>query len=223
MKQRVEKWRRWIDGPIKNGVLTLHHNRQIWRGFQEIVREHGSLPDSAFWAYHLNIYAIAQAVAVRRQTDRDPRVASLQRLLEEVADEPEALTEAWWIGLWNDESDRPFASAQWREKFGGEVMAHLDPTIPQRDLALLETEAGAVKNYVDRHIAHAEQGTAATEIDLTLNNLDAAIDALGSLFRKYGLLLTAADWVMLEPAIQHDWRAPFRIPWIDSNRVPNSP
>jgi hypothetical protein len=39
-------------------------------------------------------------------------------------------------------------------------------------------------------------------------------DVVGHLFKKYGNLLTAADWVYLEPIPQHDWLAIFRVPWI---------
>ena len=63
----IEKWTRWIDVPIKGGVITMNHHRQIWRGVAEVIRGNGSLPDSAFWQYHIDIYAATQAMAVRRQ------------------------------------------------------------------------------------------------------------------------------------------------------------
>jgi hypothetical protein len=47
MGQRVAKWRRWIDGPIKASVITMNHHRQIWRGLAEVIAAHGSLPASA--------------------------------------------------------------------------------------------------------------------------------------------------------------------------------
>jgi hypothetical protein len=92
---QVAKWTRWIEDPIRRGVVTMHFHRQIWRGVQDIIARNGSLPDSAFWAYHWDLYAITQAVAVRRQADRDQRVASLGRLIEQIRDEPSRLTLDW--------------------------------------------------------------------------------------------------------------------------------
>jgi hypothetical protein len=80
---QVAKWTRWIQDPIRRGVVTMHFHRQIWRGVEKIIAENESLPDSAYWAYHFDVYAVTQAVAVRRQADRDHRVASLRRLIEQ--------------------------------------------------------------------------------------------------------------------------------------------
>ena len=46
MDQRVAKWKRWIDGPIKASVITMHHHRQIWRGLAEVIKKNGALPPS---------------------------------------------------------------------------------------------------------------------------------------------------------------------------------
>jgi hypothetical protein len=48
----------------------------------------------------------------------------------------------------------------------------------------------------------------------TFADLNAAIDSIGALMQRYSLLLKAHSVVDLEPAIQHDWKAPFRQAWI---------
>jgi hypothetical protein len=50
--------------------------------------------------------------------------------------------------------------------------------------------------------------------NLTLSEVHDAIDLIGRLFQRYGNALTAASWVALTPALQHDWETVFRIPWI---------
>ena len=228
----IDRCTRWIDGPIKGGVITMNHHRQIWRGVAEVIRENGSLPDSAFWQYSIDLYAGTQAMAVRRQGDLDYRVASLARLLTEVAEHAEQLTPEWWVGLWNieaeDDYERTYARGQWDDTFGGDVGVHLDPAIPRADLERLRNESEAVKKYVDKHIAHSEDpgppkdpGSAPPEeATLTVDEIDHAIDLIGEIYTHYYTLFTASGWAFLEPAIQHDWLAPFRQAWIGPKAPP---
>jgi hypothetical protein len=37
---------------------------------------------------------------------------------------------------------------------------------------------------------------------------------IGDLFQRYYSLITASSMAFMEPVIQHDWLAPFRVPWI---------
>jgi hypothetical protein len=41
-----------------------------------------------------------------------------------------------------------------------------------------------------------------------------AIDVIGDLFTRYHNLLAANSHVELTPAIQHNWKAIFRVPWM---------
>jgi hypothetical protein len=88
--ERIEKWTRWIDGPIK-GVITMYHHRQIWRGLTRVIEENGTLPPSAFWQHYFDVYPETQASAVRRQADVSRGVASLAKLLHGGWRGPEAL------------------------------------------------------------------------------------------------------------------------------------
>lgn len=46
-------------------------------------------------------YGITQAIAVRRQLDTHRDVASLGKLVAEIAEEPQIITKAFWLDLWN--------------------------------------------------------------------------------------------------------------------------
>lgn len=48
----------------------------------------------------------------------------------------------------------------------------------------------------------------------TFGDLNNAVDEIGELVRKYASLLNAEILWQLEPAIQYDWKAPFRQAWI---------
>jgi hypothetical protein len=39
---RLEKWRRWIDGQIKDEVLTMHLHHDTWLAVQEVVSANGT-------------------------------------------------------------------------------------------------------------------------------------------------------------------------------------
>lgn len=161
-------------------------------------------------------YATTQAVAVRRQTDTMRGVASLAKLIGEIGADPVRVTWEWWLSLSNNDPDDehwPVVARQgWDKQFGGNVGDHLDPSVPAADLLAL-TELGAeVRHYVDKHVAHAE--ASAPTVTLTLDDIHDAVGAIGELFVKYANLLTGALWASLEPAIQHNWKAAFAVPWM---------
>lgn len=218
-----------MDGPIKASIITMNHHRQIWNGLGEVLRANPSLPESAWWEHYFNVYAETQAMAVRRQADLHRDVASLAKLVAEVSKDVKHLTPEWWIGLWDidagDSVEEAFARRQWEDEFGGEVGVHLDPAIPESDLQRLITESEAVRKHVDKHIAHSEDPGpepkdpgAASETPPTLSEVHDAIDVIGEVFQRYYSLFEAAAMVSLEPVMQHDWLAPFRVPWIRSGQ-----
>jgi len=233
---RIEKWARWFERGITDDIYTMHLERFAWKRMEAIVNDNPALKgtESYLWEFLFNIYAKTQAVAVRRQADIDDQAASLGRLILEVSETPELLTQSWWLGLWTRSQDDPHwqrvAETAWAEQYAGEVGDHLDPAIPTIDLAELRDRSQKVKDYVDRNVAHLdarmivsdEEPPTATPPDaptrrggnLTLNEVHDAIDLIGRLFQKYGNLLTAASWVELTPVLQHDWEAVFRMPWI---------
>jgi hypothetical protein len=211
---KVEKWLGWIDGQIKDEIIVMNLHRSTYREVIAMAQK-AALPDSYFWEYLQDTYSTTQAVAIRRQAETSSRVRSLGRLITEAQHDANRLTREWWIGLWSD-SDDPhtvqFAGPAFDRQFGGTIGNHLDPAIPEADLALLAGNASKVNAYVDQHVAHSD-ARAAKELP-TFDDVDGAIDTIGTLFTKYANLLTAADWPTLVPFMQHDWRGPFRVPWI---------
>lgn len=218
--QRIEKWTRWIEGPIKNEVLAIHLRRHAWQEIGDLIDRNGGLPPSYFWEFFRELYGHTQAVAVRRLADTHRDAGSLGKLIEEVHGAASLLTRDFWIGLWDladgdtmhAKLDRKMAERGWERQFGGDVGDHLDPAIPQRDLERLRQSADKVKAYVDEHIAHLDAKPRPAE--LTIGEIHEVIEPIGELFGRYANLFTAASWAMLTPAIQDDWLAPFRVPWI---------
>jgi AbiU2 len=213
----VAKWRSWIDEPIRNDVVDMHFKRLIWREVNQMVAanpEVGDVP-SAFWDFHHDNYAVAQAIAVRRQADTDPRTCALALLIKEMRGNAELLTREYFVGLWDqtDEVAVQHAHAAF-DRLAGDVGDHLDPAIPRRDFEALRNDARRVRAYVNQHVAH-DQAEPTAELP-TLAELHAAIDSVGEIFKRYAVVLTAGEYVTVEPFIQDDWQAIFRVPWLRS-------
>jgi hypothetical protein len=210
---RIEKWHGWIEGQISNEIHAMHLHRATYQRVREIARENGRLPNSYFWEYLQDTYAATQAVAVRRQVETSRRVRSLGRLLLELSDDPSRVSRAFFVGLWSDDT-RAMADEGFDEQFAGSVGTHLDPAIPRADLEDLTDTSESLKAFVEEHVAHSD---ARPRKGLpSFDDLDAAIDQIGHLLKKYVFLFTAAGLVQLVPVIQHDWEAVFRQPWIRS-------
>ena len=220
---KVDKWRGWLEhnGGVRNEVHVLHLHRYVWQEVARMLREHGNLPDSYWWKFMRDTYIASQAVAVRRLADTDPRVISLGRLLTEISTDASRVTRAVVAGIWQPEDafdersmDRIFG------EFAGSVGNHFDPAIAQRDLESLTDGAAKVSDYVDKHLAHLDAKPIPPTDLPSLGDLHVAIDLIGELFQRYHLLLTAADLRFLVPVLQHDWIAPFRLPWIGAEFRP---
>jgi hypothetical protein len=153
---------------------------------------------------------------VRRQADTHKDVASLGRLLQELQQDASLVTPKFWVGLWDttDSSDLHHAEGQWTKTYGGEVGTHLDPAIPAADFVALTAAAAEVKNWVDRHVAHADASAVPASVTLTLEDIHDAVEVIGELFRRYYTLFTAADMPDLVPLLPRDWKAVFLEPWI---------
>jgi AbiU2 len=215
--QRIEKWTRWIDGTIKNNVITMHLQRHAWREVSKILQDNGQLPESYWWQFMRETYGHSQAVAVRRQADTHKDVASLGKLLVEIRDDPSSLTRELWLGLWKDLSDpidRHFAEKAWADQYGASVGTHLDPAIPTADFDALAAAATDVRKWVNKHVAHADASAVSASVTLTLKDIHDAVDVIGRLFQRYYTLFTAASMIELVPILDPRWKAVFREPWI---------
>jgi hypothetical protein len=217
--QRIAKWSGWIEGTINNNVLTMHLHRHAWQEVSGIIEQNGQLPDSYWWEFMRDTYAVSQAVAVRRQADTHRDAASLGKLVAEIRDDSRRITREFWLGLWSNPSDafmQMEAERGWSTQYAGSVGEHLDPSIPAGDFDALTAAAAQVKAYVDQHVAHADASAVSKAVTLTLKDVHDAVDVIGRLFGKYYNLLTASTYLFLVPEIHHDWKAIFRVPWMQT-------
>ena len=79
----------------------MHLHSDTWSRVQKLLAANRALPNSYWWEFMADTYGITQAVAVRRQLDTHRDVASLGKLVAEIADEPQIITRAFWLSLWD--------------------------------------------------------------------------------------------------------------------------
>lgn len=208
-----EKWLSWLEH-IKDAVIELHHNRQIWKELTEAIWEHaGDTPYDTFIAHYTRLYVDGQTMAIRRLVKEHSQSSeiSLRRLVKDMIHQPTVMSRTRYVGLytarveledhWVKKAEEDFAN-----NFGtGEW---LDLLRLEKDLVTLDNDFELVTRFADRTVAHIDKR--GVEQLPTFGDLNKAIDDAAEMFRRYALLLTASDWVMLAPAIQENWRAPFQ-------------
>lgn len=222
---RITGWTDRVDGAIKVEVVRMHHHKSTWDRVSALLADNQGLPDSYWWEFMFETYAMSQASAVRRQADTRKDVNSLVRLIMDIRKGATALTKSWWVDtLWNPRQpiERMEAERQWGAYFGGAVGDHLDPAIPKADACALETAAAKVKHYVDENIAHTSAAPKEPAVTLELADVHDAMETVDRLFRRYYSLLRCASWTTTTPVEQDDFYAPFRVPWMRPGFNPES-
>lgn len=61
---RIVDWTTRIDGAIKAEVIRMHHHLSAWQRVSAMIADNPNLPDSYWWEFMFEIYAMSQASAV---------------------------------------------------------------------------------------------------------------------------------------------------------------
>jgi hypothetical protein len=208
-------WWVWLSTHIRPEVYGMHLHRHVWQETQSVLRANPALPESYWWDFLAETYAVTQTIALRRQVDTRRGTISLVRLLDRIARHARLVTRDYFLSHYGDDRRAVVLGEQhWEETFAGRVGDHLDSAIPRADLAALTAAVSEVKNYVDEHLAHRSEEAQPAQVTVTFEDVHAAIDAVGHAYRKYFGLVSGATMLRLTPEIQGDWKAVFRQPWL---------
>jgi hypothetical protein len=213
------RWRRWFD-QIKHQIFDIHHRRQVYREVMAMVEANPALRvPSAFYSWMQGAYVNDMTMAVRRLVDRDRRTISFARLMREIEDHPEVMTRVRFVARYppflRKNGQRDF------ERFASPTAKTIHRRFVQRHQRELLTAAERLKAFVDKHVAHKDRRPMRRLP--TYAELDESIDVLGRLAKAYSLLLEQTALVEVVPVIQEDWKAPFRIPWIEPKTTKRPP
>jgi hypothetical protein len=214
---RYEKWCRWI-ADVEEDVVVLALARHVWLTVNGIVMDNSAIPSSVFFDAANRNYVVAQAVAVRRQSDRHPQTQSLARIMVEIAETPEVLSRDRFVGLypWGMQHLGEMLFDRW----AGEGGCVVDASGVTANLQSLVSATAPVCDYVDKYVAHLDRARGRIALP-THDDLDIGVDATIATYRRYQLLLTGRDPSSVVPTIQYDWLAPLRMPWLDPDSSPS--
>jgi hypothetical protein len=185
-------------------LASLRANQQRWRDYTAMVEANPLIQTPAsFHGWLGDLYSTTQAVGIRRRADHDGRSVSLARLLFRMAEHPKVLSRDRFV------RER---LAEWREEADGwfdDVVGRgdsLDPAVPRRELQTLKQKVDPIRRYVNKRLAHLDQHR--FQAFPTFADLDATLDHLYGLLRRYHLILLGpalSDDVILDP-----WEVVFR-------------
>ncbi len=150
---------------IGNEVSHLwQHHDLVWR-MTEITNKNDRMLEKGgdYLAWFKNSYIEAGSVGFRRQLDKDKRSISLINCLREIQDNSASFTREEFQKTitfspghnFHDARKWGEAGERFDEVFGNG--GHLDSRIVQADMDLLETEGAAIKEQVNKDIAHRDR------------------------------------------------------------------
>jgi hypothetical protein len=214
---------RWtaIVNRVDDEMVDLLWQREQIRRVGKMIQENGSLllSDKPFLWDVRRWYMFFAAMAVRRQTDRNPKVASLAQLLSEIKEYPHCITRQLLVdqfrAVYKLNTDSEFESqlvdtnwSRWSAPDGSMNVARV-----QADLDALVSISKDLMIFASSIIAHTSLGAIGKGTKLTFNDMDAAIDLFERLTIDYRSLLTGAGSTTLLPTEQFDWYEEFRFAW----------
>jgi len=212
---RFQKWQEWLN-IIYSDIQQLLINRHIFNEVQEIISSNPQIQiGSAFYNWMGTIYPAAMVMGVRRQLDNRNDCISLVRLLKEIKKNPKVLTRKRYLSMYNDSSLPDFVPNTEFDSYCDGGKEYIDLVKVNEDLINLKFKAEKIKSFATKRIAHFDKEI--FEDFPSYGELDAVLDYLEEIFKKYSLVLRA-DTSDLLPIFLYDWKKIFRYPWIVSNK-----
>jgi hypothetical protein len=214
----------WIEDLkiITKELRSLRRGSLIFWEVQKILEANpAALCHSLFNEWMKVNYGSATASGIRRQTDKDNRTISLNRLLTRIkaglASRPDILSresfKANYHPLLQDTGQRDF------DRLVRAGAARVEPDYIDRDLNTLAQVTEGIKDFVDGRIAHRD----AREIpNPKLGELDKCLDSLAEMTGRYSHLLTGAR-TSLTVQLPPDWKCVFKVAWIEPDKSDDRP
>jgi hypothetical protein len=212
MDPKIQQWKNEFN-EITDDLIDIVENQFIFHRIGEIIQANPKInQDNFFWDHLRANYSAAMVVGIARQVDENRQVISFMRLLKDIERNATIITKKCFADQHEPNLPRQIGEAHFAESFGSGVA--LDPAIVKQDVADLASITAGIEKYRHTRIAHKAKDPSA-RTSLTFKDLDDAVDHLAKLITKYQLLLNQAGMPNLMPAIQYDWEAILRTPWIE--------
>lgn len=218
---------RWLLFHLHNEVIQLLFNRFVFRTLQEIVRANERLQGAQrgrFSAWSQVVYAITNAIAVRRLADDKPKPddVSLTRFIDLAIRYPELFWEKMQASFPAEASKALNECRSSRNK--GHADLNACQRLLQKDRTLLVGKAAPVVEFASKRVAHLNP----TRIpQATFTQLDIAIGVVKSLTEEYELLIFDRELDLMaeirKQKLPNGWDDIFLEPWATRELLGSDP
>ena len=195
---RKAEWETRLDHAAEE-ILGLYQDRFIWHQISDIAFANQVVRDNPFIPSWIGTQFYRRAiVSVRTMVDagqpgREHETDSLVTVLNDIIAHPHDLMVGEHTGM-------QLAGAR-----------TIDPAAVQADVDQLRKAAAAIKKYSNKYITHIDRQPKAPVP--REEEIEAAIDRVGELLKKYMLLIAGRD-LDLETRILFDWTGSLAVSWL---------
>jgi hypothetical protein len=220
-----DDWQSWCGrfDKLHNGILRLFHDRGIWRTILAMLDANPQVPRGGFGEYWFgSCYTDSMLIGIRRVTGADRGSIGIRRSLNSLASTPRMATRSWYEreARRNNQSGDAWELAQLNTAF--DIFAEpgqpfIDAARVRQDIAALDAVIDRVNAYTNKAIAHRDDnpGEVPTRLPVTWGELDAAIDGVGNIYKKYYRLRHAGESLgILTPLKPPGWIQMFKTAWM---------
>lgn len=226
MTVQEQDWQRWCDrfDKLHNGVIRLFHDRAIWRTIRAMLDANPDVARGGFAEHWLgSCYTDSMLIGIRRETGADDGSIGIQRSLNGLASNPRMARRDWYEQQIRQRGHQD--RDQWElaeldaafDIFAASGQPFIDAARVREDISALEVVISRVNAYTTKTIAHRDDnphqvpGTP----PVTWDQLDAALDAVGDIYKKYYRLRHPGEALgALTPLKSPDWIQMFETAWM---------
>lgn len=216
--ERAMKWLK----ELTDDVLRLRLDERVWREVQEIIASNPKLHiPSEFYRWMRDMYVSGIAMGIRRLTDDDTRAVSLLRFLKLVKGNSSIVSRRRYRALFKKEDslvqqldELGFTKGYIDEGYDqlvGEGKSQPTAEDIQAEIDELQRVTGKFVTFATKVIAHKDQQRP-DELP-KFGEVDEAVAYFEQVIQRYQGLLRATH-LSMEVTFQYDWKAVFRVPWI---------
>jgi hypothetical protein len=198
-----DDWQRWCDDfdKLHNGILRLFHDRAIWRTILAMFDANPGVARGGFGEYWLgSCYTDSMLIGIRRETGDDARSIGILRSLSKLAGKPQIASRFWYEQEVRQRNQGRDAENLAELDSGFNIFAapgqpFIDAARVRQDIATLKAVIKRVNDYTNKTIAHRADDPRGVPADsaVTWGELDAALDAVGNIYKKYYRLRHAGE------------------------------
>lgn len=200
----LTRWNKSLD-VIGHKVYDLRDARDMYAAYSAIIFNNRQLDKrNEFLVLIQDMYLSYMLVMIRTLDDTDLRSHSLYNLIEEVLDHAEHLSKDWYVGQY-----RPQLRDIGRETYERDWGKGPYPSTSRirNDLFRLKRDCGKARSIVNGYLAHTARRRCRTT--LSYREMDAMVDSVCELWRKYCLLVHGTAW---DRPAAHGWERIFERP-----------